>query len=250
MTYNTDKWLINYHHADMHLSCPQCLTGYEIEGVPAHTTVVCHHCGIEFSISATQTQSPDLPEPASDNEGEITMAPPQRNKARIWTWLVAVLLLASAGGFWLQKEMWLDNRWIRSTTINFGIPILLRDKDWRIDADSVRAEWVTREGGSKVLVIRGRAKNLLSSELPPPAIEIKFFSRTESNRAIANKQLNITLPPSSKMIGRLPYSPPAIDTIPVAPLGEREFVFVIESLPEEAGDFTLTAHAEPLPAGN
>ena len=233
----------------MHLSCPQCLTGYEIEGVPAHTTVVCHHCGIEFSISASPGEPPDLKGPITNQGSEPAMAPPQRNKARIWTWLVAVLLLASAGGFWLQKEAWLDNRWIRSTAINLGIPTPLRDKDWSIDTDSVRAEWITREGGIKALVIRGRAKNLLSSELPPPAIEVKFFSRTQPTKVIASKQLNITLPPSNTLIGRLPYSPPPVDTAPVAPLGEREFVFVIESLSDETGEFTLAAHATPLPAG-
>lgn len=234
----------------MYLSCPQCLTGYEIEGTPAHTTVVCHHCGVEFSISTESTQSIEPKEPTANDDDAPAMAPPQRKNVRIWTWLIAVLILASAGGFWLQKEQWLDNRWFRSTAINFGAPIPLRDKDWRIDTDSVRVEWVTREGGSKVLVIRGRVKNLLSSELPPPAIEIKFFSRTQLNKEIANRRLTITLPPSRTAIGHLPYTPPAVDEIPVAPLGEREFVFVIESLPEEAGDFALSAHANPLPAVN
>ena len=245
----------------MYLSCPQCLTGYDIEGPLTDTTLVCHRCGIEFSVSAQPHNPPpeetagneveaEKPESESQDEELTEMIPPKRKKVRIWTWLIAVLILVSSGGFWLQQELWLDNRWVRSTAINFGITIPLRDKDWDIDTQSVRTEWFTREDGSRVLVIRGRVKNLLSSELPPPAIEITYFSREQPDKTITSKRFPITLPPSNSVIGRLPYSSPVYDQVPIAPLGEREFVFVIESLPNGTGDFSLIARtASPEESG-
>lgn len=232
----------------MHLSCPQCQTSYEVENTSDNTSVVCHRCGYEFAISFRQ-EGPSSARPVEtaggtgrrEPEEGAGLVPPRRKKARLWTWLVVMLLLIGSGGFWQQRDMWLDNRWVRSTAINLGVPVTLRDRDWSIEPESVQAEWVSREDGSRVLVIRGRVKNLLSSELPLPLVEISFFSLARPDRSIAGKRQQITLQPARSAIRQVPYATPLPDTTPVAPLGARDFVLVIESLPEDTGDFTLTA---------
>ncbi len=115
-----------------------------------------------------------------------------------------------------------------------------RDKDWRVIPDSIQAEWITRDEASKALLIRGRVKNLLTSELPAPTIEVTFFSDTHPDKKLGTQRLKITLQPGEQSILHVPYTAPELDTIPIAPEGEREFVFLIESPPENSGDFTLT----------
>ena len=253
---NADKCRLNNQHMHMHLTCPQCQTSYEVEDSFSSTTVVCHRCGIEFSVSINPGSPPpekeNLPSSPSDislhEEAETeAVQPPRRKKARLWSWLSVVLIAITAGGIWLQQDAWLDNRWVRSTAINLGIPIMLRDKDWSIDADSVHAAWVIRNDNSKVLVITGRVKNLLSSELPAPVIKTVFYSNIPADKIIARRQQKITLQPGMATIKRTPYKAPAQDSTPVSPLGTRNFTFVIESLPEDMGDFSLTAHAVQLP---
>jgi hypothetical protein len=178
----------------------------------------------------------------TENQAETTL--PRRKKAHIWPWLMVMLTLIFAAGFWLQKDAWLDNRWFRSTAINLGVTMQQRDKDWRVIPDSIQAEWITRDDASKALLIRGRVKNLLTSELPAPTIEVTFFSDTHPDKKLGSQRLKITLQPGKQSILRVPYTAPELDTIPIAPEGEREFVFLIESPPENSGDFTLTARIQ------
>jgi len=213
----------------MHLECPNCQINYEITHDVEDVLFVCHRCGFEFS--ATDQLYPE------DKQPELA---PVRKTAHIWPWFVAMLLLVICSGFWLQKDAWLDNRWFRSTLINVGFDMPLRAKDWRIASESVRSVWITRNDDSRVLLIRGKIKNLLASDMLLPNIEITFFSKTEPDKQIARYSFEIDLPSSGKLVRRVPYSRPARDNMPVRGLGSRAFTILVDPVPEAIGDFTLT----------
>jgi len=213
----------------MHLECPHCQTSYDITPDVEDAVFVCHRCGLEFSATDQLSSENHQPEQA-----------PVRKTVHIWPWFMAVALLVVSSGFWLQKDAWLDNRWFRSTLTNIGLDMPLRAKDWRIASESVHSVWITRNDGNKILLIRGNIKNLLASDMLLPNIEIALFSKTAPDKQIAVFTLEISLPPSDKLIHQAPYSSPARDNMPVRALGNRVFTIVMESVPEETGDFTLT----------
>jgi len=224
-----DKWNIHIHYACMHLECPHCQTSYDIAHDVEDTVLVCHRCGIEFSPADPLHVEQDAPEQA-----------PVRNTLRIWPWFITIALLVAGGGFWLQKDAWLDNRWFRSTLINVGVDMPLRAKDWQITSESIHTVWIARNDGSKALLIRGYINNLLSSDMVLPNIEIAFFSKTVPDKQIAASSYEISLPPSDTGVRQMPYSRPARDKMPVRALGRRAFAILVESVPEGTGDFTLT----------
>jgi len=174
---------------------------------------------------------------SADEEG------PKAASKRIWPWLVGVLITSIIAGFWLQKDEWLDNRWFRSTAINFGISLSLRDKDWRVIPESVHAQWITRDDRSRALLIEGRVENLLASDLPSPKIEITFFNQERPDQILLSRLLEITLPPAMATVRHAPFILPDRDIIPVSALGQRGFILLLESLPANTGDFALTARA-------
>lgn len=257
--------------------CPHCHANYEVETAGDDTVLICNRCGVEFSI-ADQAGSPNEQTPGGIRENdsnktsdtvisveagipdlEETCMPedsglktenqdkdvqPGRRKVRIWPWLMVMLALIFSAGFWLQKDAWLDNRWLRSTAMNLGINLQQRDKDWRVIPVSIQAEWVIRDDASQALLIKGRVKNLLTSELPAPGIEVTFYSDLHPDKKLASQLLNITLQPGKQSLLRVPYTAPKPDAIPVTPEGERKFTFLIESPPENSGDFTLTARVQ------
>lgn len=191
--------------------------------------------------------SPQAPEPASeaaetdsDDADEEFISPPARKKARILPWLIAVLLIIGGTGFWLNHDAWLDDPWLRSVLINIGMPLEVRDKDWHIDPDSVEATWLQRSGGDTVLVITGDVHNRLQSELLPPRIHVTLFARDNPDERILERDLIITRPPLMQAIRRTPYTPPPRDATPVPALGSRGFVLVLENMPQNAGNFTLS----------
>jgi len=265
----TDKATDRIQHAAMLISCPHCQAKYEIETTCDDTVLLCHRCGIEFAVAdqadnpneqeieklqdsnsgdcadqrvAEEAETSGMPEVSdTDSEKWPDIAPPKRKRVRIWPWLMIMLTLIFSAGFWLQKDAWLDNRWFRSTAINLGFSMQLRDKDWRVIPDSIDAEWIRRDDASQALLIRGRVKNLLTSELPAPVIEVIFFSDLHPDQKLGSQRLIITVQPDKPSIQRVPYTAPEPNTLPVMPEGERKFVFLIESVPEHTGDFTLTA---------
>jgi len=168
---------------------------------------------------------------------------PQANNHRIWPWLVSVLIFAIVGGFWIQKDHWLDNRWFRSTAINLGLSMEQRDKDWRVIPESVHAQWITRDNQSRALLIEGRVENLLASELPVPKVDVVFFTADHPDQILLSRLHEITLPPSMPGVRHAPFALPDRDIIPIAALGQRGFILLLESLPENTGDFALTARA-------
>ncbi|OIO67973.1 MAG: hypothetical protein AUJ57_10475 [Zetaproteobacteria bacterium CG1_02_53_45] len=178
-----------------------------------------------------------------DDEPEMADMPPRRKSAHIWPWLLAMLMITITAGFWLQQEQWLDNRWLRSTMINLSIPMQQRDKDWLIVPESVHPEWVSRNDGGKVLLIRGKLNNLLACELMAPDVEITFYALNQPDQVLETQRLPISMRPDEHAIRQIPFIKPEADSTPIGPLSSREFVFVMEKLPDGSGDFTLTPRA-------
>ncbi len=174
---------------------------------------------------------------------EVEQAP-VRKTAHIWPWLLVILTLLAGAGFWIQKDAWLDNRLVRSQLINIGFDMAMRSKDWRIAPASVQPEWVvSRDHGSKMLLIHGKIINLLSSDMALPAINVVFFSKTEPDKQIGTVVVDIRRAEPGNPLHQLPYIAPARDTALVPALGDRNFTIMAESVPESTGDFTLS----PMP---
>ncbi len=264
----------------MRIACPHCQATYEIDASLAQAIFVCHRCARKFRAVEDEEEpperiepeeqlplfsetgkarpeqptisepAPEPPEPAPipDAEPEPGALPDNgmpitAKRKRLWPWFAAVLSLIIVLGFVLQKEQWLDNRWFRSTAMNLGLPLAMRDKDWRVIPESVHAEWIVRDDRSRALLIEGRVENLLASEQPPPKIEVTFFDAAHPERILLSRLHEITLPPTMDTVRHAPYATPDRDIIPVAPLGQRGFILVLESLPESTGEFALTARA-------
>ncbi len=213
----------------MHLTCPHCQVQYDIERDVGDAVFVCHQCGQEFSSQAVSSDCGDI-EPVEAEQA------PVRNTVHIWPWLLMILIVLAGSGFWVQKDAWLDNRWLRSSLINIGVAMPLRAKDWRIAPASVQSQWIIRADGSRRLLVRGTIENLLNSDMSLPKINMMFFSKTEPDKQIGNAVLDIILKPSDQQAADMI---PARDIRPVAALGKRSFAIVAESVPEKTGDFTL-----------
>ena len=216
----------------MHLKCPHCQTLYDIARDGGDALFVCHQCGQEFSAPAV-----------SSDRGDIVLIEaeqaPVRSTAHIWPWLLMILIVLATTGFWVQKDAWLDNRWLRSSLINIGFNMAQRGKDWRIDPASIQSEWLSRDDGSRVLRIRGSISNLLDSDLPLPAIRIVFFSKTEPAQSIGSVVLKIRHARPDDQVQRFLYITALRDSSPVSALGNRNFTIVAESVPAQTGDFTV-----------
>jgi len=232
-----DKGETSPHYAAMQLTCPDCQTQYELDTEVHDLTLLCQRCGHEFpkqtdtSIERSDTDNAAITEPAF----------PERQRSHLLPWFMIILTLLAAAGFWFQYDAWMDQRWLRSTIISLGFTLPSRDKDWVIVSDSIRPTWLTRSDGNKVLVIKGQVKNLLSSSMPPPRIEIIFFDKIATGQRIASQLLDITDPPSEQAMLQPSYPTPAIDNKAIAGLTTRQFVFLIDSLPANTGDFSLNA---------
>jgi len=254
-----DKARRKIQHAGMSLQCPQCHSTQQIEANNSDTSLYCQNCGhqLDSAEQADKTEiraldsnqhnntekSFDTPDQAGNVQPKHEEMPPQRKTVHIWPWLLFMLLIVISSGFYMQKEQWLDNRWLRSNAINLGWPLESRDKDWLIVAESVKPEWIIRNDGSKILIIRGQLKNLLASTLLPAKLEISFYALHQPSQILTTRQLDLTMRPDEQTIKQVPFVRPAIDTMPVSPLSQREFTIVIESLPDGSGDFTLSAKA-------
>lgn len=165
--------------------------------------------------------------------------PPSRSDISIWPWLVVILLVISGGGFWYKQDVWLDHPWVRSVLINLHLPVAVRDKDWVIVPESVQGNWLKRDDGSQVLIIQGRIENRLYCELSPPKILVRFFDESGIDDALEERVMPITEPPSMEKVKHAPFDKPELDRVAVEAQGQRGFFLVLESLPEQAADFSL-----------
>jgi len=177
---------------------------------------------------------------------EMPSPHPPAASAHIMPWLLGVVFLLVAAGAWYKHDAWLNNLWLRSVLINMGMPLDIRNRDWRIPTDSIQAQWIRRNDGSEALLVKGRVKNLLRCELPPPAIHVSIFARDEPDHLLFEREMLISQPPLVEAIRRTPYLPPPEDHVPVPPLGDRSFVLLLQKLPENAGDYALAPVARGL----
>ena len=174
-----------------------------------------------------------------DKAESLEPTPPARKEIRIWPWLVVILLIISGVGFWYKQDAWLDHPWVRSVLINLHLPVTVRDKDWVIVPESVQGNWLKRDDGSQVLIIQGRIENLLYCELSPPKILVRFFDESGITESLEERIMSITEPPSMEKVKHAPFVTPGLDRVAVEAQGQRGFFLVLESLPEQAADFTL-----------
>jgi len=237
----------------MHLECPHCQAEYDIDSDISDVVCVCQRCGSEFDVQsqAVAGEDPELKmQPANqqvsenqwvhDVESDTDMAvAPQRKSIRLWPWFLTMLVLLTGVGFQVQKDVWMDNRWFRSTLINIGFELQMRAKDWRIVPESVRPKWIKRNDGSRVLFVRGRIENLLGSDMHLPRINIIFFSKIVQKKQIGQLEAVIRRIPSEQALHQFPMALPAMDSALVPALGEHDFAVVVESVPQETGDFSL-----------
>jgi len=188
-----------------------------------------------------EATEPEASVEAIPEDEDTPLLPPPRARVRIMPWLLTVILLIAVTGFWFKHDAWLDDPWLRSVLINVGLPVEVRDKDWYIQPESIHAQWIKRDNGSQVLVIEGRVKNLLQCELVPPAIRFSIFAKDDPEHLLLERELLISQPPLMVAIRHAPYIVQPEDRVPVTALGDRGFMLVLEGLPKNAGDFTLTA---------
>ena len=200
--------------------------------------------------TASEETSEETSEVATDTEAEmnnevmavsepLTSAPPVRKEMSIWPWLIIILLIISGTGFWYKQDLWLDHPWVRSVLINLHLPVTVRDKDWVIVPESVQGNWLKRDDGSQVLLIQGRIENRLYCDLAPPKILVRFFDESGITDSLEERVMPITEPPSMEKVKHAPFVTPDLDKVEIEAQGQRGFFLVLESLPEQAADFTL-----------
>ena len=163
---------------------------------------------------------------------------PERRQTRIWHWFILVLLCISALGVWNNQKQWLAQPWVRSFMMNMQFTVTPNPADWGIIKDNIHSQWIDRQDHSRVLFIDGYIQNRLLSDQTPPTIQVSFFDMPNS-RAIQSRTLVITEPPSLPEIRHAPYTPPAIDMVPVSAGGQRAFTLIIKNVPEQARELSI-----------
>lgn len=183
----------------------------------------------------------DTPPSEAEASEEVPEEPMvlRRKKSSIWPWLVMILLLLGSSGFYFKQDTWLSHPWVRSLLINAHIPLPVRNEDWSIVSDSVQAQWISRQDGSRVLLIEGKVENRLYCSMNPPKILVRFFA-PGSNNLQAEQTHIITEPPTVGQIRQAPYITPAKDKVPVESRGSRTFMLVIENSPKGGDHFELS----------
>lgn len=191
-----------------------------------------------------QPQTPPSREEPAPKKRKARFTPPLRMPANIWPWLFGILFVLIGSGLWFTHGAWLNGTWLRSTLIDVGLPISVHDEDWKIIPGSVHATWVTRSDNSHILVIRGTIRNTLQCELPAPSIRIKLYEKEMPSLVLDTRVIPITQLPLPITINRSPYIMPPVDHRPVGSNGERNFELVLETLPENVGNFALSPAVE------
>lgn len=165
---------------------------------------------------------------------------PGRETAQIWPWLFATVIVLALTGIWVQKALWMDNRWMRSHLIGMQLPLENRAKDWQIVPQSVQAKWITRNDDSRVLLISGTIKNLLNVTMPTPEIELSLYDAHQPQLKITERRFPVAAYPDEKLIEKTPLQKSTHVKF-AAGKSVTPFSIVVESLTGNFGDFTLSA---------
>ncbi len=215
----------------MLVTCPKCQASYHLEDHLLHAVLVCHRCHTEFTPDKQQ-QSPNTPSEAAK---QPTL---QRKKSSILPWLTIVLLTIAAAGLYYYQSTWLQQPWLRQILASVHYPLTPQASDWHIVQHDALRQWVTRQDGSKVLVLSGYIRNTLPAPQLPPKLQVRFFD-IPGAAPIQRMTLSITRPPDAPRIHHAPYTPPKNDRTPIAAHGKRAFTLVIEHVPEHSREVSI-----------
>jgi len=213
----------------MLVTCPQCHASYHIKE-HLNAVLVCHRCQTEFTIDTAQ-QAPITPPIA--NQSNL-----QRKKTSLLPWLTLVLLIIAVAGVQTHQNTWLQQPWLRHILASLHYPLHPQTSDWNIIQHDALRQWVTRQDGSKVLVLSGYIRNTLPTPQPLPKLEVRFFDIPNAP-PIQRIITNITLPPDIPRIHHAPYIPPEDDRTPVAAHAKRAFTLVLEHVPEHSREVSI-----------
>ncbi|PIP01516.1 MAG: DUF3426 domain-containing protein [Zetaproteobacteria bacterium CG12_big_fil_rev_8_21_14_0_65_54_13] len=171
---------------------------------------------------------------------------PQRRDAHLGRWFIVILLLLAGGGFLLQKDAWLDNRWFRSSLMQVGFDLPVRAKDWQIEPESIHPRWITRDDGRRILLVRGTIRNLLASDMPVPQLLVRFFSAQQPDQPLDSTITRAILMPHEDDLRTATFLNPARDLSPVLSRSSHPFTILLQDVPENTADFTLLPTTEPV----
>jgi len=236
-----DKTCCKLQHAAMHVTCPQCHATYELKDDVHHALLVCHRCQTEFamdgmSVSTEPTLSDQKIIP--ENPMDMMRPAPQRKKARIWPWLTAVLLIIIGLGLQYNQALWQQQVWLRNILIQFHYPLQTQANDWRISGGQSHRQWVTRQDGSRVLMLTGSIQNRLDAPQLPPQLIVQFYDVSNTS-PMQSDVVPISMPTNIPQIRHAPYIAPDKDLRPIPAHGQREFTLVFEHVPEQSREISI-----------
>jgi len=225
---------LTLQYAGMLLICPHCQACYSFPEHCAEAEFACCHCRQPLRI-----EHPLQPDEDFTPNQLLAPLPLQRRDARLWRWFVLMLLLVAGGGFMLQKDAWLDNRWFRSALISIGVDLPARARDWQIEPASIQPRWITRDDDSRVLLIQGKIQNLLSSNMPAPLFLVTFFSADQPDQPLSSSVAHAIRPPQDDNIRSSAFLNPALDLSLISAGSSRPFIILLQNVPDNTADFTL-----------
>ncbi len=167
------------------------------------------------------------------------MLMPKRPHSRVWPWMMLVLLAIAGFGIWKNQNQWLENIWVRSLMLQINMPIQSSANDWMVVQQDIQNQWVERQDHSRVLVVHGYIQNRLHAAQLVPDLKVSFFDIPETE-PISSRILAITEPPSLPQIRHAPYIAPPKDMIPVQSGGKRIFTLVIEDVPKDTRNISIS----------
>ncbi|MDQ6995222.1 MAG: DUF3426 domain-containing protein [Mariprofundaceae bacterium] len=214
------------------MTCPKCQATYELKHDVQHALLVCHRCKSEF----TTDDIPVIEKPVPSSDSMYLAS--KRKKTRIWPWLTVVLLIVASFGMQYNQDIWIQQAQIRNILAQLHYPMQAQASDWLILRNQSHRQWVTRQDGSKVLVLTGSIQNRLNAAQQLPQLTIHFYE-SANTRPIQSITTFITMPPSLPDIRHAPYIQPDIDRTPMKGYEKRDFTLVFEHVPEHSREFSI-----------
>ncbi|MDX8404669.1 MAG: DUF3426 domain-containing protein [Mariprofundus sp.] len=215
--------------------CPHCQTRYNFPPHCARGEFVCYCCRKPLCI-APPVIGPD----ASFTPNLIAAPlPMQRRQSHLQRWFMLMLIIVAAGGFIMQRDAWLNNSWFRSQLIHIGFDMPTRSSDWQIEPESIKPRWITRDDGSRVLLLQGMIENRLSVARPLPWLLVTFYAREQPDQPLGSSSAHVILMPEETDIRRQGFLNPVWEMSEAPAQSRRAFVILLQHLPEKTDNFTL-----------